>query len=244
MIASLFGPLKVEVDGVCLGPDDFHGAKPRQLLEILLVQRGRALTKDRLCELLWEESLPNNPKATLENYVSILRRQLDPGIIATVSGGYRIVSDRVDLDLDHFDGLFARGSVDGYRGALRLVRGDVLEGEPAGWARRIRERYRQRHLDALLELAWAALQESDADTAEVLAEEALQLDLAAERAYAVLMLAAYARDRYSKALRLANACREAMALEFGADPSPWFEQLHRSLLEGVDSAAVLAAATG
>jgi len=62
----LFGPLSVEIDGACLGPQDFGGVKPKQVLEVLLVRRGRAVHKEEIAELVWGELLPRNVEATLE----------------------------------------------------------------------------------------------------------------------------------------------------------------------------------
>ncbi len=47
---GLFGPLSVEVDERRLGPRDFGGLKPKQVVEVLLVQRGRAVPKDEIAE--------------------------------------------------------------------------------------------------------------------------------------------------------------------------------------------------
>lgn len=41
----LFGPLTLDVNGGRLGPRDFGGVKPKQVLEVLLVRRGRAVHK-------------------------------------------------------------------------------------------------------------------------------------------------------------------------------------------------------
>ena len=72
----MFGSIEVDVDGRLLGVQDFGGKKPKQLLEILLCERGHALAKDRIADLLWGEVLPRNPAATLETYVCHLRRRL------------------------------------------------------------------------------------------------------------------------------------------------------------------------
>jgi DNA-binding SARP family transcriptional activator len=65
----LFGPLEIDIDGRTLGPRDFGGIKPKQVLEILLVERGRPVAKERLADLLWGDDLPRNIAATLETYV-------------------------------------------------------------------------------------------------------------------------------------------------------------------------------
>src|SRR4051794_27600859 len=90
---TLFGSLRVRMEDRELGPKDFMGRKPKQLLEILLLQEGRPVPKDQLAEKLWGESLPVNFSASLEHYVSLLRKRLDPGgrldasMVRTVHGG-------------------------------------------------------------------------------------------------------------------------------------------------------------
>jgi SARP family transcriptional regulator, regulator of embCAB operon len=110
----MFGALEVETGGSRLGPRDFGGAKPRQLLEILLCERGRTVSKDRLADLLWGDQLPANVAATLETYVSNVRRQLGgtkrESPLITEPGAYRIDPIRLPSDLDEFDALVALGT--------------------------------------------------------------------------------------------------------------------------------------
>jgi hypothetical protein len=76
---GMLGPLLVELDGGSLGPQDFEGRKPKQVLEILLVHQGQAVPKDRLAELLWGERQPRDTMRTLEAYVSVVRGVLGRG---------------------------------------------------------------------------------------------------------------------------------------------------------------------
>jgi DNA-binding SARP family transcriptional activator len=103
----LFGVIEVRVNCRRLGPRDFGGVKPKQLLEALLVQRGRALAKDQLAEMIWGEALPRKVAATIESYVSLLRSRLGAAsaLIATETGGYRAELRGVQVDVDAFDGL-------------------------------------------------------------------------------------------------------------------------------------------
>jgi DNA-binding SARP family transcriptional activator len=86
----LFGSLELDVARGTLGARDLGGVKPKQLLEQLLLERGRAVPKDRLADQLWGNQLPQRVAATVETYVSVLRRHLGPGIISTEPGGYRV----------------------------------------------------------------------------------------------------------------------------------------------------------
>jgi hypothetical protein len=62
----MFGPLELRIDGSRLGPRDFGGVRPEQVLEVLLLERRRLVAKDRIAELLWGAALPQRVAATVE----------------------------------------------------------------------------------------------------------------------------------------------------------------------------------
>src|SRR5437870_1008461 len=76
MLIRLFGVLAIEDGTRTLGPRDLGGARPKQVLEILLAARGHRVPTDRLAELLWGEELPQNAAGSLQTFVSVLRRHL------------------------------------------------------------------------------------------------------------------------------------------------------------------------
>ena len=182
----LFGPIEVRVNLRCLGPRDFGGVKPKQLLEVLLIQRGRPLAKDQLAEMIWGDSPPRKVAATIESYVSLLRSRLGEasGLIATETGGYRADLGRAWVDLDEFDALLreAAGAPPVERrqrleAALAIATRDVLEDEPyADWAMDLRGVYAERRLQATCDLAETCLALLDPRVAVELAEQALVLD--------------------------------------------------------------------
>ena len=232
-LIRMFGPIEVEYQGRRIGPTGFGGLKAKQILEILLLRRGHPVTKEQLAEELWtEEERPVNVPATLETYVSVLRRSLDPDgcagrtLIRTEPGAYRLAADLVDLDLDRFDALCERASLlDATRAlellaeALSLVRGDVLEDEPyAGWSERVRDRYRQRWLDARLMAAELAMTRGAFDEALHHAADIVEAEPLHEPAYRVQMIASYALGRQDRALRVYARCRDTLDAELGVEP--------------------------
>jgi DNA-binding SARP family transcriptional activator len=229
----LFGPLLVEHQGRALGPRDFGGVKPKQLLEILLLERGHPVPKDRLADLLWGEKLPRKIAATLETYVSVLRRNLQPGgpvgsPIVTEPGAYRFDVRKARIDLDRFDQLIdlarkERGRVSRrcLEEAITLVRGELIEDEPyAPWAEEQRHHYHERFLQALLDASEAALADGDLRVALGHANHAVKSDRLSERAYRLSMLAAYGLGRQEDALRAYDRCRKVLAAELGVSPLP------------------------
>src|SRR5271167_1562560 len=91
----LFGPITVEHGDRTLGPRDFGGSRPKQVLEILLAARGASVPVDRIAEMLWGEELPDNVPGSLQTFVSVLRRHLsvDPSrareLVVTEPAAYR-----------------------------------------------------------------------------------------------------------------------------------------------------------
>src|SRR5579864_6754799 len=74
----LFGAFEIEDGTRTLGAGDFGGARPKQVLEILLAARGHRVTTDRLAELIWGARQPQDPAGSLQTFVSVLRRRLAP----------------------------------------------------------------------------------------------------------------------------------------------------------------------
>jgi DNA-binding SARP family transcriptional activator len=259
---QLFGRLEVRTRGVRLSGRDFGGVKPRHILSLLAL-RG-TLHKSELSELLWESGPPANHVATLESYVSVLRRHLDPGasardsVICTRNGGYALDADRVRVDVDRFDELVAAAAgrtparaVPPLTAAVRLAGGPLLadEARPV-WAARARERYRLRLVEALLSAGEHALTAGDPHTALELATRAVAVEPCAERGWYVSMAAHRAVGDRVSALRAYDRCRRQLADGLGVQPSPSIRSLFLDLLReegsgtGVDGAvaAVLAAA--
>ena len=175
-VIRLFGPLAIEHGARTLGPRDLGGARPKQVLEILLAARGHRVPVDRLAELIWGDEPPQNIAGSLQTFVSMLRRHLTPD--RERAPGARRHRAR-GLPLRHRPrrarprllrraARALRPRADPARARARssrrstLVRGEVLEDEPyATWALDLRGSYQGRILGAHLDAADAALAEHD-----------------------------------------------------------------------------------
>ncbi len=239
----MFGSIEV-VDGErVLGTRGFGCLKAKQVFEILLVERGSSVSKERLADSLWGERLPQRYVATVESYVSVLRSRLEPGrggrrsVVVTEPAAYRLSTDLVRLDLDVFDALVARADVEGPERALELlceaadlVRGEVLADEPyAEWIQELRERYRRTVTQVLVRAAQLASELGDAGRAVGLAERAIRVDAVAEAAYRVLMSASYRLGRQEDAVRAFERCRKALASELGVEPMAETAELYAAI---------------
>src|SRR5260370_10806901 len=203
LVIRLFGPLAIQDGGRTLGPRDLGGARPKQVLEILLAARGHRVATDRLADVLWPRQRPQNTAGSLHTFVSALRRHLTHDreraheLVITEAEAYRFATDLVDFDLDRFDELVERSAREptwvarrSLEQALALVRGDLLEDEPyAVWAQDLRGTYQGRVLGAHLEAADAALAALDYPDAPAHPNPAPALGRFSERAQPAAMAA-------------------------------------------------------
>jgi DNA-binding SARP family transcriptional activator len=252
-VIRLFGPLAIEDGARTLGPRDLGGTRPKQVLEILLAARGHRVATDRLADLLWPEQQPQNTAASLQTFVSTLRRHLSHDrkrgreLVVTEAGAYRFAIDLVDFDLDRFDALVERSAREptrvarrSFEQALALVRGELLEDEPyAVWAQDLRGTYQGRVLGAHLDVADAALAELDYTDALAHADAATALDRFSERAQRTAMIALYALGRQHEALQAYRRFRARIDGELGLEPAAQTRALQSAILRQEDVRALI-----
>ena len=243
----LLGPLEAQ-DGerrVELGRP-----KQRVLLAVLLVHANHVVSLDRLIEELWGAEPPPQAAASLQTYVSNLRRALEPGrparapsrVLVSQPPGYRLAVGAGDLDAARFAALAGEGH--------RLLEA----GRPAAAARVLREGLGLWRGPALAEVADEGFAQAERNRLEELRVSALEDRLAAdldlgghaaavaeleelagryrfrERLAGLLMLALYRSGRQAEALQAFQAARRALADELGIDPGRWLRQLETGIL--------------
>lgn len=228
----MFGPLTVAIDGRSFGPTDLGGVKPKEILEILLLARGRPVTKQVLADSLWPEKAPKNVSATLESYVSVLRtklfsdRSMARRVLVTGNGSYQFCSTQMSVDLDEFDQFLARADrlgtdrLDLLRRASELATGDILEDSPsAAWADSDREIYRDRVTRVCLLMATEYLLTGDYVRAIRHAEKAHEIRPYSEEVVRVLMLANHGLGQPELARQVYDRCCAQLGDELGLDCS-------------------------
>ena len=248
-----FGSIAVEHGGATLGPRDFGGGRPKQLLEILLAARGSPVPVDRIAEMLWPDRVPGNFAASIQTFVSTLRRHLCAdqrcarALVVTERGAYRFAVEEASVDIDRFDELLARAgrvATDAARraliDALSLATAEVLEDEPyADWACELRGTYRGRVIGANLEAADAALISRDFKAGLSHAQAAARLDRFSERAHRTEMLALYAMGRANEALEAYRRVRSLLVSELGLEPNAETRSLEAAILRQDDLSSLL-----
>lgn len=255
MEITLFGPLKVQTGEATLRASDIGGAKPRGLLELLLLARGRTVSKDQLAEALWGEDQPQNVAGTLEHYVCVLRRRLFDDqalarrVLSTEPGAYRFDTSMVDLDLDRFDRLMMQAELaDSVRRpqllaeAVSVAGHDMLDDSPyAPWAQHDRDIYRSRVARAHLALARHHMGAGNHEGAVRHGEEALRFAPYCEEAFRAIMVADHAMGLSDLARHTLLRCRQVLGDALGVDPASETETVAAAIDAGVPAPELLRA---
>ena len=231
----ILGPLEAVADG---RPLSLGGTKQRAVLALLLLEAGRVVSTDRLIDALWSGEPPATAVASLQNFVSQLRKELGAETIETRAPGYVMRLEAGQLDLARVRRLVDEARASDPPRRARLL-GDALalwRGEPL--AELAYEPFVQGEIDRLAELRLALIEERTEAELALGRHAELAGDLEAlvrqyplrERLRGQLMLALYRSGRQADALAVFRAGREELVNTLGIEPSPLLQQLHASIL--------------
>jgi DNA-binding SARP family transcriptional activator len=239
---AILGPTEVSIDGQLVLPSSLAG-RQRQILQILAMDAGSAVPKDRLADLLWDGEPPTSYVGTLESYVCVLRRTLGlasgrKSLLATTAKGYVLDGDAVRVDLRDFRRLVSTASagsagevVSATSAALQLVRGDLLVEEPyAVWAVRARDDFTRTLVAACAHAAQLANAIGDFEQAERMSRRAVEADALCEDAWQQLMRVLWLTGRRCEALRAYAELRRALGDELGEEPGLQSQELYIAIL--------------
>jgi DNA-binding SARP family transcriptional activator len=240
----MLGTFTVERDGTPLAPGEVGSKKGRTALKLLLTERGRTVSAERLIEALWGEDVPDRADANLASLVSRLRALLGPDAIAGGRDGYRFVpAERVWIDADEAERLTseaesrlaaaepALAAAAAGQAVTLLDRGELLADDPfAAWwdeARAATERLRRRAWRASWRASLALGAPVEAGGAGAAAAAADPLD---EDAHRALMTAYRDAGEPARALATYERLRARLEEDLGTDPAPETRDLHLALL--------------
>jgi len=207
----------------------------RVLLGMLALRPNRRLTIEWIIDGLWPEHPPPSAAANVRSHVAALRRLLPSSggpLIETLDDGYALVSSRTGVDALWFEHLVREGRHRRGRGedgdaarlladALRLWRGDLLEGVPIPAALQSRaivlEDLRMCATEELVDVRLALGHQQDLVPVlkGLVAEHPLR-----ERLWHQLLLALVGTGRRSEALDAYRRLSVVLDVELGVEPTP------------------------
>jgi DNA-binding SARP family transcriptional activator len=244
---ALLGPLRVYRGDAELDPGP---RLQRALLAILLTELRRVVPADRLIELLWRDAPPAAALASVQAYVSQLRRVLEPGrpareparILVTRDPGYLLQVTDEQVDVLRFRALVRQANADLAAGqaeaaaqrldeALSAWRGDPLqEFASQPWALPVAASLEEAHDLAAEDRidAWLSLGRHTTAVAEL--EAMVARRPLRERRWQQLIVAAYRCGSQADALRAYQRCRAVLDTELGLEPGPELRRLESAVL--------------
>ena len=235
------GAFTVRMGDIEVRDRDWRSIKARQLLQLLLVERGRMLSRDQIMELLWpeleSEAAANNLRVTLSRLIKALEPERPDGVPSYYivqqgeTYGFNVESDhRYDayefsIAVEQGRTALSRGKKDEaishFRQAINAYAGPFLpDCLYEDWSLVERERLGLLFAEAALQLGRLLLDQQQAHEAIGCAWRVLEYDQAQEEAYQLLMRAYSSLGERTTALRLYTRCVNALDQELGVDPLP------------------------
>jgi predicted ATPase/DNA-binding SARP family transcriptional activator len=229
---NVLGPLEVRRNGEAL---TLGGARQRALLAVLLMHRNEAVPGERLIDALWGEDAPATAANALQVAVHGLRKVLGHDRLRRTEGGYELVTEPGELDLDELDAALARArsgraTPAEVRRALSLWRGTAASNAYPESIRR-----ELAHLDEirlfLLEERIGADLAAGQDAVLVEELEALIAEHPyRERLRGQLIVSLYRAGRQAEALEAYGRARRTFVDELGIEPAPELRELEARVL--------------
>jgi DNA-binding SARP family transcriptional activator len=232
------------------GPLALGGLKQRAVLAVLALTPGRSVSADRLIDEVWGAEPPRQAAASLQAYVSNLRRVLEPGraareparVLGSNAGGYVLLIDPDDVDAHRFERLAEAGRAllrndrpeaarQTLAQALGLWRGPPLsEFREQPTVRTEAARLAEVRIEALearvsADLALGEHASVVPELQRLVVDEPLR-----EQLWTHLMLALYRSGRQSDALAAYQQCRRRLDADIGIEPHPALRQLEANIL--------------
>ncbi len=254
---AVLGPVEVRLDGAAV---DLGTPKQRALVTALALSHGRPVSVDAIIDMLWEDNAPPGVTATLQAYVSGLRKVLEPHrqrrapatVLVTVAPGYALRLPPDASDARRFDKLVTSEhrrlampllgpaplapavlseAVERLDAAVAMWRGrPYAELDDAPPAVAERAHLEELRLVALEDRAVARLALGDQATTAAELEALTKAHPLRERLWALRALALVRSGRQADALDVLRQVREVLDEELGLDPGAELRDLQTRVL--------------
>ena len=252
LTVKLFGGLEVRIGDERIDPGKLRRQKVKTLLALLVLNRGRDVSRDRLMEAIWPGAAFDAARKNFYGIWSQLRIALSlpqgdcPYLIRQQNvcrlDGTLLRSDVADFDETCRTLMFGRMDTDGWARLSAEIddrfSDELMPGERSTDAiERMRAECRVALVDALVAASRRLIAEGRAQEGLWFARKALKRDASREDAYTALMEAQVAAGQRAAALDTYFSCRRYLTEELGIDPSLETMALYRGIIEAEEGLA-------
>jgi len=250
---NLFGHFEVWREGQLI--ETWPRQKTQALLQLLLSERGRTFSQDQLIEIFFPRRDPQKAINNLQKRVSELRRVLEPNLNRGANSHFILSSGSHEqgycfnpnaachIDLEVFDKSIQLAqaasaserwtqAIEHYSQAIALYRDDFLcDSRYEEWTIALRERWREKFLQALTHLAESHARLGQLLSAIECCDQVLKHQPWSEPIYRKKMLYSYHSANRAKALETFKECSAMLEKHLDAAPSPETVVLQEQILK-------------
>lgn len=214
--------------------------KVKGLLAYLVLQPGRAQSRDKLATLLWANSSDSQARQSLRQALADLRKLLGGAadLLVCTNETVTLAAGAIDVDVLEFQQCLGTATAEALARAVELYHGDFLDGlylrapDFDDWRALEAGRLREQALGAIGELLEQSLASGATDAGVRLATRLLALDPLRESAHRALMRLYAQQGRHALALKQYRICHDVLRRDLGVEPEPATTALHDELRSG------------
>jgi DNA-binding SARP family transcriptional activator len=231
---------------------DWRSSKARQLFQLLLTERGRALSRDQVIDVIWPEmeadAAANNLRVTINRLSKALEPErpegAPPAYLVQQNETYSLnLESDIEIDAAEFVAAIEEGQLAARRGQRTIAIANLRKGvERYGgqylpdclyedWSAVERERLELLFSESAVQLAELLLEDGQPHDAIGLAWRVLEFDRTYEAAYRVLMRAHAGLGERSTALKLFERCVSVLRDDLNVAPLPETGALSQQIRE-------------
>jgi len=216
--------------------------KSQALLVYLGVKPTQLVSREKIANLLWSSTGPEQARQSLRQLLSSLRKELlqispKQKILVEESDFLRVDPATVTSDVTEFESLVGSGTEEALAGAVQLYRGDFLDGFTIDeerfdqWLLAERDRLHRMALRAHAQLMDIQTRRGAVDEAIGTAQRSLRIDVLQEPVHRGLMRLYMQSGDLVNALQQFEVCARVLKRELSIDPDPETKALQQQIAQ-------------
>lgn len=215
--------------------------KSQAMLAYLAVKPSQLVSRDKMANLLWSSTAPEQARQSLRQTLSTLRKELShvsPTKILLEEGDFlSLDAAQVQTDVVEFEALVAAGTAESLDPATRLYAGDFLDGFLIDeerfdqWVIAERDRLHRLALRAHAQLVELLTRVEAIDEAIAVAQRSLRIDPLQESVHRTLMQLYMQSGDLLNALQQYDTCAKVLRRELDVEPDAETKGLQQEIVQ-------------
>ena len=215
--------------------------KSQAMLAYLGVKPAQLVSRDKIANLLWSSTAPEQARQSLRQTLSTLRKELaqvsSQKILVEEGDFLSLDASAVHCDVVDFESLVAKGTPESLDPATRLYEGDFLDGFLIDeerfdqWVIAERDRLHRLALRAHAQLVELLVRNDSVDDAIAVAQRALRIDPLQETMHRTLMRLYMRSGDLLNAIQQYDACTKILRRELDVEPDAETRGLQQEIVQ-------------